>query len=524
VISINDNEKFIKNGLILNNIKNKTIQISKDSEEDSNNYNFFLFFKKSDGDNKATKNSERIRLKCAYEFIHYNEYIPITFFMNITKVNLDNDLYYYIYLYNFDAEETSESVEPKIEKFNIKAYLIKDTNYSLSNLNDGKNEEILGIYDEAYHEGRLIIPSETIKTNRKQLSLIIKIEPAEEKTRKYNLLEGNLFFMERNAKSELFQNFPKNVYLFNYFKNTSNQQNISLEHNYLLKFSELDKNRFKAISFSTITKNVTISLYEKYENNILSNKANITLINKNINKGSYIYLIESDSVKEFYLNIKCPKRNYEVDYTFKYFILDSDNYPFQYDNKIQSGKSSKFSTDINLRISKIKPQNIIEKVNYFIRIYEINDTNTLGDLKITTSFRNQRPYSIQIINPDQSLSNSDDEDYFKTTIKTDIASNYFIDVIAEVIKGEMHEYLAYERFNPKYNQHDGKKGGLDILIIIIFSSIGLVLVIIVLILFIFFCRYRKKHENLTKKVEQISFNDETKNKDDEDDDDDDILA
>ena len=527
MISIDDNEKFIKNGLILNNIRNKTIQISKDSEEVSiDDYNFFLFYKKSDGDNQASKNSERIRLKSSYEFIHYNEYIPITFFMNITKVNLDNDLYYYIYLYNFDAEDTSENLDSKMEKFNIKAYLIKDTNYSLSNLNDGKNEEILGIYDAAYHQGRLIIPSEKIKTSRKQLSLIIKIEPAEEKTKKYNLLEGNLFFIERNAKSELFQNAPKNIYLSNYFKNASNQQNISFEHNYLLKFSELDKKRFKAISFATITKNVTIAIYEKYENNILSNKKNITLVNKNINKGSDIYLIETESANEFYLNIKCPGRNYEVDYTFKYFILDSDNYPFQYDNKIQSKKSSKFSTDIDLTISKIQPQNIIENANYYIRIYEVNESNKLGDLKITTSFRNQRPYSIQKIIPhiNQSLSNSDDDAYFHTTIKTDIAINYFIDVIAEVIKGEMHEYLAYERFNPIYNQYEGKKRRLNKFIIIIFSSIGLVLLIIVLILFISFCRYRKKHKNLAKKVEQISFNDETKNKDDDDDDDDDLLA
>lgn len=527
MITIDDNEKFIKNGLILNNIRNKTIQISKDSEEDSqDDYNFFLFFKKSDGDNRATKNSERIRLKSAYEFIHYNEYIPITFFMNITKVNLDNDLFYYIYLYNFDAEDTSEIVDSKIEKFNIKAYLIKDTNYSLSNLNDGKNEEILGIYDAAYHEGRLIIPSEKIKTSRKQLSLIIKIEPAAEKEKKYNLLEGNIFFIERNAKSQLFQNVPKNIYLSNYFKNVSNQQIISSEHNYLLKFSELDKKRFKAISFATITNNVSITLYEKYENNILINKVNITLVNKNINKGSNIYLIETESANEFYLNIKCPKRNYEVDYTFKYFILDSDNYPFQYDNKIKSKKASKFSTDIDLQISKIQPQNIIEKANYYIRIYEINDTNTLGDLKITTSFRNQRPKLIQKINPEinQSLSNSDDEDYFKTTIKTDIASNYFIDVIAEVIKGEMHEYLAYERFNPKYNPNEGNENKLNKTIIIIFSSIGLVLIIVVIILFISFCRYRKKHENLTKKVEQISFNDENKKREEEEDDDDDILA
>ena len=524
MIAFGNNEKFIKNGLILNNIRNKTIEISKDSEEDTlDDYNFFLFFKKSDGDNKASKNTERIRLKCAYEFIHYNEYIPIYFFMNITKVNLDNDLYYYIYLYNFDAEETSENGISKIEKFNIKAYLIKDTNYILSNLNNGKNEEILGIYDAAYHEGRLIIPSEKIKTSRKQLSLIITIEPSEEKTKRYHLLEGNLFFIERNAKSELFQNVPKNVYLSNYFKNASNQQNISLEHKYLLKFSDLDKNRFKAISFATITNNVSITLYE---NNNLTKAANITLVNKNINKGSNIYLIETNKTSEFYLKIQCPERNYEVDYTFKYFILDSDNYPFQYDNKIKSQKSSKFSTDIDLTISKIQPQNIIEKANYYIRIYEFNESNKLGDLKITTSFRNQRPSSIQKIIPyiNQSLSNPDEEGYFNHTIKTDISRNYFIDVIAEVIKGEMHEYLAYERFNPKYDQYDEKSNKSIFIVIIIFSSIGLVLLIIIIFLFISFCRYRKKHENLTKKVEQISFNDEAKNRDEDDEDDDDILA
>ena len=521
MITIDRNEKFIKNGLILNNIRNKTIEISKDSEEDtSDDYNFFLFFKKSDGDNKATKNSERIRLKCEYEFIHYNEYIPITFFMNITKVNLDNDLYYYIYLYNFDAEEAGENGESKLEKFNIKAYLIKDNNYSLSNLNDGKNEEILGIYDATYHEGRLIIPSEKIKTSKKQLSLIIKIEPSEEKSKKYNILEGNLFFIERNAKSELFQNVPKNVYLSNYFNNISNQQNISLEHNYLLKFSELDKSRFKAITFATITKNVSIALFQKYENNILSNDTNMILINKNLDKGSKIYLINS-SLNEFYLNIKCPKRNYDVDYTFKYFILDSDNYPFQYDNIIRAQKNSIFATDIDLKISKIQPQNIIEKENYYIRIYEYDDK--YGDLDITTSFRNKRPYWIQKTNPNlnKHLSNySNDEEYFYTSIKTDATSNYFVDVIAEVIKGEMHEYLAYKRFNPKYNQHDSKKAEWIKKMIIIFVPIGIVLLIIIIILFFFFCKYREKHKNLEKKVEQISFN-ETKT---EDDDEDDILA
>lgn len=525
MITIDDNEKFIKNGLILNNIRNKTILVQKDIEEDDlDDYNFFLFFKKSDGDNKAIKNSERIRLKCEYEFIHYNEYIPITFFMNITKVNLDNDLFYYIYLYNVDAEEKNDNEESSIEKFNIKAYLIKDYNYSLSNLNDGKNEEILGIYDTAYHEGRLIIPSEKIKANRNKLSLIVKIEPSDEKVKKYNLLEGNLFFIERNTKSELFQNVPKNIYLSNYFKNASKEQNNFLEHNYLLKFSELDKERNKAISFATITKNVTITVYEKYENNILSNKMNITLVNKNIDKGSNIYLIETNSINEFYLNIKCPKRNYEVDYTFKYYILETDNYPFKYDNKITSIKSTKFSTNIDLKISKIQPQNIIDKANYYIRIYE-NDDN-LGDLNITTSFRNKRPYLILKMDPNmnQSLIISNDEEYFETTIKSDIASNYFIDVIAEVIKGEMHEYLAYERFNPKYNPHNSDNRPLNKIIIIIFSSIGLVLIIIVIILFIFFCRFRKKHANLAKKVQQISFNDERVNKDDDDDDDEDILA
>ena len=84
--------------------------------------------------------------------------------------------------------------------------------------------------------------------------------------------------------------------------------------------------------------------------------------------------------------------------------------------------------------------------------------------------------------------------------------------------------MAYERFNPKYNPNEGNENKLNKTIIIIFSSIGLVLIIVVIILFISFCRYRKKHENLTKKVEQISFNDENKKREEEEDDDDDILA
>jgi len=180
-----------------------------------------------------------------------------------------------------------------------------------------------------------------------------------------------------------------------------------------------------------------------------------------------------------------------------------------------------------LKINKISYRgnkdlaNEIDMVNYYIRIYK-NETN-LGDSKISSSFRNKNPNAVYKINSNDKIA-SNNKSYFNLTINTDLSQNYFIDAIAEVFKGEIHEYLAYERKAPSIEIKEETKPLYKEPLFLVLISVGGFSFLLITILLICICVFRAKHKNLEKKVKLISFRNEREDENNDDDDDDDVLA
>ena len=508
IININGKEKTIQNGLILNNIKNQKIIIKAKNEGNNfdNAYKFFLLYKKNNNiDYQNKKYYEINKFKYEYKFIYYNMDNQISFLMNLKGIDFQNNLYYYIYISNFDLDNSNDGSSNlmELEKFDIKANFLNEDYDEISN--NEKNSNISIIYDPIYKLGRISITSDMkIENPKKSLLLEIKIE-----SKLYNLIEGNLFFIEeyKNKERINFINIPKDLYIFNYFENkfnnsdNKNKTDDNLYHVYKLDFGNSSSEK-KVISFSTISKNVSINLFNKNEK-----KLNYNLM-KNMSEIGKSIIIINDAVNEIYLQIQCPKKNYNVDYTFKYYIKESNSESLKYNKSINFFKSSNNGTKINLSISKITPLNNDEKTSYYIRIY--NNTENLGDLDLSTSFRSKNPIKLYKFNPNnKELLSIKNESYFNKSINSNISGNYFIEVIAEVIDNEIHDYFSYERIFPQQKSNNSiinNKFNIKINVIIIISIIGGVILIILIFVFIILAiKYRKKHINLEEKVLQISF-------------------
>ena len=508
----------IEKGLIFNNLSNKRIIIEskkdnissdlKDREKEekytSSYYSFYIFFKKNLKDNY--KNAEKIKSNVRYKF-YYGRNFPISYLIDITYSNINNDLYYYIYFSNLTFNNIiDESYNNNYtESFMLKAVLTNYDNFYLDN-SENYQQEFLGKYDKIYHGGRIIIPYLNIsnykKNSENSVFIQIIIEISHENKRKYNFVEGNLFLIE---EKNIRENIPKNTYITNSFKPQDNKR----IHIYKLnEYSNSEINKIKKIYLSTISKNISFYL-SKNSSNYLSNenKINYQLI-RDINQiGKYEIMI-SDLIKEIYLIIECQQKNYETDYSFKYFSTDSEIGFLKnlYDNNIIAEKSSGYSTSFNLKINKIQFLENYIKINYYIRIYE-DRNNSLGDLNISTSFRTKNPYLIYKIKYNESIINNKNETYFELNVKTDIYQKYFIDAIAEVIYSLDNQYIDYYAYNKLYpltNNYKKDNKESKTLIIVIILVIFLFSIFIIILISLAW-KFRNKHINLENKVKRVSF-------------------
>lgn len=225
----------------------------------------------------------------------------------------------------------------------------------------------------------------------------------------------------------------------------------------------------------------------------------------------------NDKTKDVYLIVKCKQKNYNIEYSFKYYTKNTkfEIKPIMYNNKISNIKTSDYSTSLNLKINKI-PNNQTLKINYYIRIYE-DENLPFGDLDISTSFRTVIPYSMHKVKYDDPILNSN-ENYFELNLKTDVYGKYFIDAIAELLydeENQITDYYAYKKLYPSRNEDKSKESIIEKILIIVSITVGAILLIIIFILIIVIFKYRKRHLTLEKKVRQISFSEE--NQFDEDD-------
>ena len=217
-----------------------------------------------------------------------------------------------------------------------------------------------------------------------------------------------------------------------------------------------------------------------------------------------------------------------------YNTFDSNSALFEipYNKTIEYSKYN--DSLLNLNISAINFGSDY-RIIYYIRIYEYN--SDLGVLNKSTSYSEITPYeTYRTLNKINITLN----------IPKYIISKYFIDIIAEICKNEIHEYLPYEKIFPEFNKckdnlkdiniinNDDKEEGnnndndkRNISLKLVFLLGSLIFILIIFILFILFRNYRKRSNNLEFKVEKII---SKENKlfdefdDDEDEDDNDIVA
>ena len=522
-IRIDNRSIIIEKGLIFNNISNKIIIIEskkdnisyginekENEEKNTSYYRFYILFKKNLRDNyKIPKNPEKIKSNVRYKF-YYGRDFPISYLIDITYTNINNDLYYYIYFSNLTFNNIIEESHNKnyTESFNLKAILTNYENLYLDNENH--REEFDGKYDKVYHGGKIIIPYLKINDYKKNSTdsvfIQIIIEIPRENKRNYNFLEGNLFLIE---EKNIRKNIPKNAYITNSFKPNDNIRT----HIYKLnEYTNWDIDKIKKIYLSTISKDISFYL-SKNSSNYLSkkNKIDYHLIRK-INEIGKYEIMFNDPIKEVFLIIECPHKDYEVDYSFKYFSADSEIGLLKelYNNDIDFDKDSGYSTSFNLIFNKIQLLKTDIKINYYIRIFE-DKNNSLGDLKISTSFRNKNPYLIYKIKYNDSIINNINDSHFKVNFTTDIYQKYFIDAIAEVIYNQDNQYIDYYAYKKLYPTDNYKKDKeFPEALTIILTIIGILLLISIIILIFLTWNYRKKHINLENKIKKISFQEDTR--------------
>ena len=519
-ISMNDRYIEIENGLILNNITNKTIFIEnlkerilnkslEDLEYDFPYYRFFLFFKRNLKDNyqNTENNLEKLKNSNGYKFYNEKDF-PISYLIDITYADIKTDLFYYIY---FSKLITGKIIKEDYKKnftgsFDLTAELINQ-NY-LNEQNKENNPEFLGKYDVAYHGGRIIIPYLNISEYKRfhsKVSIFIKINimKSHYNNRIYLNSEGYLFVIQQN---KIMKNIPKNYYISNYFESEPNNTNYSNRtHIYKLDgYSNMDINKEIHIHFSSNSKDISYFFSKnsslEYENRIQY----FSVVNIN-ETGNEDIFVPSKGPEEIYLIVICQPNNYDIEYSFNYLAVDKkNNYELIYfNNEINYIKEKEYSSFLSLNINKIVISDNFS-INYYVRIYE-DKLDSIDDLNITSSFRKQSPYLIYKIENDVDLLNIS-ENYFILNVSADVFKKYFIDAIAEIIIDEerqLFDYLGYYKFYPKavlkIKDEETNKSFIIVLILITFF-----LLIAISILINYTCRYRNKHKNLENKIKQIS--------------------
>ena len=240
------------------NISYKKTDEEKEGKHTDSYYRFYILFKKNLRDNyKVPKNAEKIKSDVRYKF-YYGRDFPISYLIDITYTDINNDFYYYIYFSNLTINNIIEESYNNnyTESFILKAILTNYENLYLENENH--HEEFSGKYDKIYHGGRIVIPYLNIsnyKNNSQDsvyLQIIVEISP--ENRRNYNFLEGNLFLIE---EKNIRENIPKNVYITNSFKP---KENIRTHIYKLNEYSNSEINKLKKIYFSTISKDIKFFL------------------------------------------------------------------------------------------------------------------------------------------------------------------------------------------------------------------------------------------------------------------------
>ena len=523
MMTMDNKSQKIEKGIILNNIKNKIIDIRSYYHEQDSYYKFYLFYKKNLKDNYLfkTENVEQIKAISGFKFINKRN-LPITYLINITNTNITENLYFYIYLSNLTSSNTTkESYNDNFTEYLlIKVKLVNEAQLisEKSDKNKDNKEEFFGNYDVIYHGGRIIVPHKNIsefkkKFKGKSIYLKIKIKNQGENRRMYQYIKGNIFLIKDKYIRE---NIPKSTFITNVFEAGKDRNNKEIKHIYKLdELIDSDINRTKIVYFSTISKDVSFYLTK----DLTDEKKYLISFNyiKKMDETGQDEIYFNDKTKDVYLIVKCKPKNYNIEYSFKYYTKNTkyEIKPIMYNNKISNIKTSDYSTSLNLKINKI-PNNQTLKINYYIRIYE-DENLPFGDLDISTSFRTVIPYSMHKVKYDDPILNSN-ENYFELNLKTNVYGKYFIDAIAELLfdeENQITDYYAYKKLYPTSNEDKSKESIIEKILIIVSITVGAILLIIIFILIIVILKYRKRHLTLEKKVRQISFSEE--NQFDEDD-------
>ena len=379
-------------------------------------------------------------------------------------------------------------------------------------------EDFFGNYDAIYHGGRIIVPHKNINEFKKKFKdqsiyLKIKIKNQSDNKRIYQYIKGNIFLIKDKYIRE---NIPKSTFITNVFEARNNIDNKEKKHIYKLdELVDSDINKTKIVYFSTISKDVSFYLTK----DLTDERKNLISFNyiKKLDEAGQDEIYFNDKTKDVYLIVKCKQKNYDIEYSFKYYTIRAniEIKPINYNNKISNLKASNYSTSLNLKIYKIPNQNL--KINYYIRIYE-GENLPFGDLDISSSFRAVNPYSMHKVKYDDPILNSN-ESYFELNLKTDVYGKYFIDAITELLfdeENQVTDYYAYKKLYPSSNEDKDKESTIVKILIIIFVSVGTILLIIIFILIIVILKYRKRHLTLESKVRQISFSEEYQNDEDDD--------
>ena len=523
MMTMDNKSQKIEKGIILNNIKNKIIDIKSYYHGQDSYYRFYLFYKKNLKDNYLFKseNIEQIKAISGFKFINKRN-LPITYLINITNTNITENLYFYIYLSNLTSSNTTkESYNDNFTEYLL--IKVKLVNYDQllkekSDKNKENKEEFFGNYDVIYHGGRIIVPHKNISEFKKKFKdqsiyLKIKIKNQGDNRRIYQYIKGNIFLIKDKYIRE---NIPKSAFITNVFEARKNSKREEIKHIYKLdELIDSDINRTKIVYFSTISKDVSFYLTK----DLTDEKKNLISFNynKKMDEAGQDEIYFNDKTKDVYLIVKCKQKNYDIEYSFKYYTKSIKNEikPIIYNNKISNIKANDYSTSLNLKINKI-PVNQTLKINYYIRIYE-DENLPFGDLDISSSFRTVIPYSMHKVKYDDPILNSN-ESYFELNLKTDVYGKYFIDAIAEILfdeENQITDYYAYKKLYPSSNEDKSKESTIEKILIIVSVTVGAILLIIIFILIIVIFKYRKSHITLEKKVRQISFSEE--NQFDEDD-------
>ena len=422
---------------------------------------------------------------------------------NLSIQNNSGPFYYYINIENRKNDLPFNIIFNKLKSdsgdgegiFDVKGYLVNnDTLHKVQTENYSLNREYKGFFDYSHHQGYIIISDNDIQKFAEEninndIYALIKIETNEHNKRSYNYIDAKVTVFPPNDYN---RTAPINVYLtYNFPVGNASR------HVYKLNLNLTNSTKVK-FEFSTTNKDV--KYYISNSSNIFKNEFNDLKI-KNISKiedvGKDILIISQKNISEIYLIVDCPSIHNQVKYTFRYSGTEKDELEYKYNNTL--GKKH-----TKLLIHKIKnatDDNIVD-ANYYIRTYKKEDF--LDDLNNSITFRRGSPLEELKCGPNNS--NSANDTLIFDLEKLDREKRnllYYIEVIAEINdkSNDEYEYFGYEIFKRKSKQYFEDKDKYMFLIIIISG----ILLIVVIIIIAFSCFYKKRKNELDKKVEEISF-------------------